>query len=83
VVETVGLGIRQQVHLLEVGGRRLLISATRENVRLLADVTDAFEAGGPADGTSAGPGGGKVGGGPSSDAGGFINILNTKLGGDA
>ena len=42
VVETVALGPRRTVHLVEVGDRRLLIGSTNENITMLADVTDAL-----------------------------------------
>ena len=42
VVETVHLGPRKAVHVLEIGGRRLLIGSTNENVTKLADITDGF-----------------------------------------
>ena len=45
LVESISIGPRQHVHLLKVGGRSLLISATREDVRLLADVTEAINEG--------------------------------------
>jgi len=74
LVESVAVGPRQQVHLLEVGGRSLLISASRDGVRMLADVTDAFHPGGQ-DGEA------------GTDTGGFAGILDKKLdtkqGGDA
>ncbi|MHC4171486.1 MAG: FliO/MopB family protein [Planctomycetota bacterium] len=38
IVETVHLGPRKAVHLLEIGNQRLLISSTNENVTKLADV---------------------------------------------
>jgi flagellar biosynthetic protein FliO len=40
VVETVYLGPRKAVHVLEVGGRRLLVGSTNENITKLADITD-------------------------------------------
>lgn len=39
VVETVYLGPKKAVHVLEVGGRRFLIGSTSENVTKLADIT--------------------------------------------
>ena len=42
VVETVHLGPRKAVHLIEVGHRRLLVGSTNENVTTLADVTSGF-----------------------------------------
>jgi flagellar biosynthetic protein FliO len=42
IVETVHLGPRKAVHLLEIGDRRLLIGSTNESVTKLADLTDAF-----------------------------------------
>lgn len=40
VTETVYLGPRKAVHMVEVGGRRFLIGSTNENVTKLADMTD-------------------------------------------
>jgi len=42
IVETVHLGPRKAVHLIEVGKRRFLIGSTNENVRKLAEVTPGF-----------------------------------------
>ena len=42
VIETVHLGPRKAVHVLEIGSRRLLIGSTNENVTTLADITDGF-----------------------------------------
>jgi len=39
IVETVHLGPRKAVHLLEIGNRRLLIGSTNENITKLADLT--------------------------------------------
>jgi flagellar biosynthetic protein FliO len=39
VIETVHLGPRKTVHLLQVGNRRLLIGSTGESITKLADVT--------------------------------------------
>jgi flagellar biosynthetic protein FliO len=41
VVETVHLGPRKAVHVLEIGNRRLLIGSTNENVTKLADITNS------------------------------------------
>ena len=42
IIETVHLGPRKTLHLLEVGGRqKLLIGSTNENISILADVTEA------------------------------------------
>lgn len=41
IIETVHLGPRKAVHLIEAGGRRLLIGSTNESITKLADVTDA------------------------------------------
>ena len=38
IVETVHLGPRKAVHLLEIGNRRLLIGSTNENITRLADL---------------------------------------------
>jgi flagellar biosynthetic protein FliO len=40
VVETVYLGPRKAVHVLEVGSRRYLIGSTNENISKLADITE-------------------------------------------
>jgi flagellar biogenesis protein FliO len=42
ILETTYLGPQRSVHLMRVGARSLLVGATRESVRLVADVTDAF-----------------------------------------
>ncbi len=42
IVETVHLGPRKAVHVLEVGNRRFLIGSTNENVTKLADITSDF-----------------------------------------
>ena len=42
IEETVHLGPRKTVHLLRIGGQRLLIGSTNENITKLADVTDAL-----------------------------------------
>ena len=39
IVETVHLGPRKAVHLLEIGDRRFLIGSTNENITKLADIT--------------------------------------------
>jgi len=39
IVETVHLGPRKAVHLLEIGNQRLLIGSTNENITKLADLT--------------------------------------------
>lgn len=39
LVETLHLAPRQAVHMIEVRGRRLLVSATRENVQLICDLS--------------------------------------------
>jgi flagellar biogenesis protein FliO len=38
IVETVHLGPRKAVHLLEIGGRRFLIGSTNETINALADL---------------------------------------------
>lgn len=40
VVETVYLGPRKAVHVLEVGSRRFLVGSTNENITKLADITN-------------------------------------------
>ncbi len=42
IVETVHLGPRRAVHLVQVGNRRFLIGSTNENIRKLAEVTAGF-----------------------------------------
>ena len=42
IVETVHLGPRKALHLLEIGDRRFLIGSTNENITRLADLTSAF-----------------------------------------
>jgi flagellar biosynthetic protein FliO len=42
IVETVHLGPRKAVHLIEIGERRFLIGSTNENITRLADLTSAF-----------------------------------------
>lgn len=42
VSETVSLGPRKTLHLLEIGGRQLLIGSTNENITMLSDVTQAL-----------------------------------------
>lgn len=42
IVETVHLGPRKAVHLIEVANRRFLIGSTNENIRKLAEVTAGF-----------------------------------------
>jgi len=43
VLESTYLGPRMAVHLVQVGGRQLLLSSTREQIRMLADVTGSFD----------------------------------------
>ena len=43
IIETVHLGPRRAIHLVEVGNQQLLIGSTNENITKLADVTFAFE----------------------------------------
>lgn len=42
IIETIHLGPRKALHLLEIGNRRFLIGSTNENVTKLADITDDF-----------------------------------------
>jgi flagellar biosynthetic protein FliO len=42
IVETVHLGPRKALHLVEIGDQRLLIGSTNENITRLADVTLTF-----------------------------------------
>jgi len=41
VVETIHIGPHKGIHIIEVGGRRLVIGSTNENIRMLADVTNS------------------------------------------
>jgi flagellar biogenesis protein FliO len=43
VRETIYLGPKKTVHLLQVGRRQLLVGSTKEQITMLADVTEAFE----------------------------------------
>lgn len=43
VTETIPLGPRKMVHILQVGTRKLLLGSTAESIRFLADVTEAIE----------------------------------------
>ena len=40
VIETVHLGPRKSMHLVEIGKRKFLIGSTSENITKLADLTD-------------------------------------------
>ncbi|MCP4613797.1 MAG: FliO/MopB family protein [Planctomycetes bacterium] len=42
IAETVHLGPRKAVHLLEIGERRFLIGSTNENITRLADLTSTL-----------------------------------------
>jgi flagellar biosynthetic protein FliO len=42
ITETVPLGTRKALHLVEVGGRKVLIGSTAERITMLADVSDGF-----------------------------------------
>lgn len=39
IIETVHIGPRRTIHVIEVGGRRLLIGSTNENITKLADLS--------------------------------------------
>ncbi len=43
VVETIPLGPRKLLHLLEVGPRKFLIASTSDGIRLLADLTETYK----------------------------------------
>ena len=43
IIETIHLGPRRSVHLLEIGNRRLLIGSTNENINKLLDLTGISE----------------------------------------
>ena len=42
IIETVHLGPRKAIHLVEIGKQRILVGSTNENITKLADVTDSF-----------------------------------------
>lgn len=42
VIETVHIGPRKSLHLLEIGNQRLLIGSTSESITKLADIHEAF-----------------------------------------
>lgn len=42
ILETTYIAPRQPVHLLQVGGKKLLIAGGRDGLKMLADVTDDF-----------------------------------------
>lgn len=42
VVETTYLGPHKALHLVEIGGRRLMIGSTNNNITKLMDITDEF-----------------------------------------
>jgi flagellar biogenesis protein FliO len=44
IAETVHIGPRKTVHVLQVGSRRILIASSRDEIAMLADVTDAYPA---------------------------------------
>ena len=43
ITETVGLGPRKHLHVVQLGDKQYLIASTTENIRLLADVTGTLE----------------------------------------
>lgn len=43
VTETVSLGQRKLLHLVQVGSKKYLLSSTNESIRLLSDVTGTLE----------------------------------------
>jgi flagellar biogenesis protein FliO len=43
VLETVYLGPRKSLHLLQVGSQRFLVAGSRENLSMLGEVTGAFD----------------------------------------
>lgn len=43
VIETVSLGQRKLLHIVQAGSRKYLLSSTNENIRLLSDVTETLE----------------------------------------
>ncbi|HET6428293.1 MAG TPA: flagellar biosynthetic protein FliO [Phycisphaerae bacterium] len=57
ILESTYLGPRKVLHLVQVGRRHLLLSSTREHVRMLADVTEAAGQAGAGAGEEKGAGG--------------------------
>lgn len=47
VIETIPLGSNRNLYLLKIGGQKLLIGSTNENINLLADVTESLSSQGP------------------------------------
>jgi len=45
VTETVSLGPRKLLHIVQLGTKQYLLSSTPENIRLLTDVTESLEQG--------------------------------------
>jgi flagellar biogenesis protein FliO len=43
VTETVNLGPRKLLHIVQLGTKQYLLSSTTENIRLLADVTESLD----------------------------------------
>jgi flagellar biogenesis protein FliO len=43
VTETIPLGPRKMIHILQVGSRKMLLGSTADSIRFLADITDAIE----------------------------------------
>ena len=43
VTETVNLGPRKHLHIVQLGTKQYLLSSTADNIRLLADVTESLE----------------------------------------
>jgi len=81
LVESISIGPRQHVHLLKVGGRSLLISATREDVRLLADVTEAIVEGEEQAAPAPAEGDGDTGHAKAAVKNTAFSAILTKLGG--
>lgn len=44
VAETVSLGPKKTLHIIEIGTKKLLIASAGENISMLADITDALPA---------------------------------------
>ena len=43
VTETVNLGPRKHLHIVQLGTKQYLLSSTADNIRLVADVTESLE----------------------------------------
>lgn len=77
VEETVHLAPKQAVHLLRVGARTYLVSNARENISLLADVTQAMEE--APEGGGEGPSGSGASAAGPAKGGSFLDRLRERI----